>query len=292
MTAPIDWQYQLAGVYFNTGDEPDENGCLYAMPTPQGWEGAIFRGTSTPIPFADGANISDSYLGARMIHGVGQITGPDAESIELAKQKLAGVCNSLLRADGLFVARLDTGMDVYCTVRLGGQLALDDRYGPESVSFDFLVQAGDPRKYSMVPIVATINSSTVVGGASYPISYPLLYAADTDVVTPTGTSTNAGNADAPFIATFNGPLNNPQLIDRLGQQRIPLNFDLPAGQSIVVDTLNETITLAGDDAYTAFDDINGTPLDELRVPAKGECDWLLLGQGSGNCVITSHDTFG
>lgn len=293
MSEPIDWDYHLGGViYFNTRGEPDDLGCQWAMSTPDGWESAVFRGTSTPIPFADGATINDSYLGARMIHGQGLLVGPNAESVELAKQRMAGLLNGMLRADSTFGARLDTGVEVFCTIRLGGQPAFPTRNGPESLLFDFLVQAGDPLKYGTILKTATVPSSTHVGGASYPMAYPVLYAADADVVTPTATSTNDGNADAPYVVTFNGPLNNPLLVDQLGGQRIPILTTIPPGQPIVIDTLNETVTQGGIDVYRFFDDVTGIPLSELRIPAAGECQWLLLGDGDGNAAVTSRDTSG
>lgn len=293
MTAPIDWDYNLGGViYFNTRLEPDDLGCLWGMPTPDGWESAVFRGTQTNVPFADGAEILDSYLGARMIHGQGQVTGPDAQAIELAKQRLIGLCNGMLRADSTFSARLDTGIEVFCTVRLGGQPAFPGRNGPESVAFDFLVQAGDPFKYSAVGRTATVPSSTHTGGATFPITFPVTFTPDADVTTPTATSTNAGNAAAPYVATFVGPLTNPILIDQLSGQRIPILSVIAAGQTIIVDTKAETVTQAGVDVYRFYDDVTGTPLDQLRIPAAGVSEWILLGDGTGDVTVTSNDTFG
>lgn len=301
ITEPIDWDYHLANtIYFNTRSEPDDLGCLWAMPTPDGWESAVFRGTQTNIPSADGAEILDSYLGARLIHGQGQVQGPNARAIELAKQRMEALCNQMLRADSTFGARLDTGVEVFCTVRLGGQPAFPTRNGPESVMFDFLVQAGDPRKYGAVLKTATVPSSTHVGGAFFPITFPVTFTPDADVTTPTATSTNAGNALAPFVVVFNGPLNAPLLIDSANDFRIPILTNLAAGQSITIDTLNETVVFSdGLDVYRFFDDATGTPLDQLRIPAAdlltgvaGECQWLLLGDGTGDAVITSRDTSG
>lgn len=298
MTEPIDWQFSLVtpagSLYFNTAGEPDDLGCLWAMPTPDGWDSATGRTNSSPLPSADGATILDGFKGARNIHGQnGQITGPGAAAIELAKRRLVSICESILRADGTFLHRTDAGDTLYATVRYGGPPAFPGtRFGPESVAFDFLVTAGDPRKYDVDVVTAVVASSTVQGGARYPVSYPLQYASDADVTTPTATSLNAGNADAPFVAAFAGDLNNPVLIDRLGGLRIPLNISLPAGQSITVDTLNETVQLGdGTDMYTAFDDLNGTPLSQLRIPRNGQCDWVLLGQGEGSCTVTSHNTY-
>lgn len=294
MSEPIDWDYNLGGIiYFNTRGEPDDLGCQWAMPTPDGWESAVFRGTSTPIPFADGATINDSYLGGRLIHGQGQVIGPDAQSIELAKQRMTGLLNSMLRADNTFGARLDTGTEVFCTIRLGGQPAFPGRNGPESLMFDFLVQAGDPYKYGTVVKNASVPSSTTVGGASFPWSFPVLFAADADVVSPTATSTNTGDADAPYVATFTGPLANPLLVDQLSGQRIPILKTLALGEApIVIDTKNETVTQNGEDVYRFFDDVTGTPLSQLRIPANGSCEWLLLGDGAGDCNVTSRDTSG
>lgn len=288
MTAPIDWEFRLGPIYFNTGQEPDDLGCQWAMPTPDGWDAPEFRGTTTDTPWADGADPGDAFDGARIIHGTGMIQASNAVRLEQAKTRLKTVIRSMFRADGQFEGRpLDGGPDRVCTVRAAGKVAFPSRPGASAVEFDFLVTAGDPLKYS-APASVTVISSTTLGGATFPMSFPVVFAADADTLSPTETTTNPGDVAAPFTVTFNGPLNNPTLIDRLSGQRIPLKVSLPVGRSITVDTAAQTVLNGdGDSAYTAFDDVTGTPLDELTIPGEGEAHWLLLGQGAGTAVVTS-----
>ena len=294
----IDWDWRLGNIYFNSRQEPDDLGCVWVMDTPEGWDSAEFRSTSSDIPFADGADVADGFYGARVIHGAGTVLGPDAAAIERAKRRLRQEVGNLARVDGQFYGRPDDDTaDVYCTVRMGGKVSFPTRSGPQIVDFDFVLIAGDHRKYSVGTNSIVVSSSTPVGGVLFPAQFPILFSPDIDTLTATDTSLNNGDLPAPFVATFIGPLRNPILIDRTSGSRLPLKMDIPAGRSVTVDTLAQTVISDGTNVYNVFNDVTGTPLSDLFIPAAdefgnpGASNWLLLGNGSGTVTIVSHSVY-
>lgn len=292
---PIDWQYQLGAIYFNTAGEPDDLGCLWGMGEPDGWASPPVRLTPTDIPYADGANVPDGYWSARTIHGTGLIVAPNMAALEAARRRLLNETR-LLRVDGQFIERpLDGLPNRFCTVRRLGPTAFPQRTsnlesGQEAVTFDFQLVAGDPLKYAVIPDVVEVSSSTILGGLSFPWTFPLTFTSDALIDVGSPFSPNTGDVDAPYVASFAGPLVNPVLIDRLSGQRIGLMATIPATRAVVVDTHNETVTIDGDsvDDYLTGD---STPLENLMIPAGGECEWLLLGAGDGAVTVTSAAAF-
>lgn len=299
-TAPVptDWQYHLVGpqndVYFNTGGEPDDLGCVYVMPEPAGWDSPAMRLTPSDIPYTDGSNIPDGYLGSRTIHGIGTIQAPSNAALAAGRARLSQATRAL-RDDGQFIERPVDGSPLrYCTVRRLGSTQFPTRYptggqGLEAIAFDFQMVAGAPLKYDLVGKSVPVSSSTVAGGLTFPATFPITFTPDQDVLTPTQTSTNDGDFDTGYQAAFNGDLHNPVLVDRTSGGIIALRADVPPDRTVIVDTVEQTVTIDGEPIWSWLDTVRSTPLSQLRIPANGACHWVLRGQGNGNCVVTSKD---
>lgn len=287
---PIHWEFQLGQIYFNTEQEPDDLGCLWAMGIPDGWDSPPVRQQPTDLPYADGSDVPDSWWSARTIHGTGLVNAPNVVALEAAKRRLK-LETRFMRGDGQFIENpLDGGPARFCTVRRLGATAFPQRNGAESTTFDFQLVAADPFKYNVVPDIIPVSSATTAGGLSFPLTFPITFTSDADADADIATSPNVGDLDAPFSVAFTGPLTNPKLIDRLTGQRIGLMANLPAARTVIVDTRAQTVIL---DGASVFDYLtaDSTPLDELAIPAEGECDWQLLGQGSGQVVVTSRGAY-
>jgi len=287
---PTTWEFHLGSIFFNTCGEPDDLGCTWAMPTPDGWFSPESRVTTTDVPFADGAEISHVFFGARILHGVGSVIAPTWAALDQAIRRLHATTRLVdPTAPGLFVGR-ETDGDWGCSVLRGGKTAITSRHGTpggQSVAeFDFLLIAGDPHKYATVPTVVAVQSSTLAGGFASPFTSPVVSTPDTDTLTATSTSTNAGDLDTPIVVTFHGPLTGPLLVDRVSGRRLGLTVDVPAGRTVVVDAQYQTVMADETSLYSALDPTS-SPLDTLVVPGDGSCAWLLLGAGPGSAVVTS-----
>jgi len=172
----------------------------------------------------------------------------------------------------------------------GGKTAITSRHGTQGgrsvAEFDFLLIAGDPRKYATTPTVVAVQSSTVAGGFTSPFTSPFVSTPDADTRTATNSSTNTGDLDTPYVATFYGPLEGPLLVDQISGRRLGLMSSVPAGRTVVVDTQAQTVMADDTSVYSSLDPTS-TQLDQLVIPGGGQCAWLLLGAGSGSCVVTS-----
>lgn len=290
---PGSWQFRLGSIFFNTGNEPDDLGCLWTMPEPDGWESPAVRVNPVDIPYDDGQDIGDVYFQARTIHATGEIicTLPGqagVEGLEKAKSRLLQETR-LLRQDGQFVGRDSTGT-FYANCRRGDRTVFPTRAGPEATTFDFVLIAADPYKYALAPTVVQVNSTTLdSGGLTVPWRAPLLASPDISSSLPTQASHNLGDLDADFTAEFVGPLTNPKLIDRVSGMRIEVAASIPVGRSITVDTKYRSVMEDVTPAYGVLTS-STTPLDQMFIPAGGACAWLLLGQGSGHVLVTHNDT--
>lgn len=132
----------------------------------------------------------------------------------------------------------------------------------------FILQffAPDPNLYdqSTQQISISIPSG---GGVTYPVIYPVTYAAKTG---GQATIVNVGDGDTFPVVTFVGPLTSPYIVNQTTGAVFKVNVTLGVGDVLVVDMANKTIVLNGTTNGMQYFDINNT--------------WLSL--QPGNNVIT------
>src|SRR5215212_1575130 len=89
------------------------------------------------------------------------------------------------------------------------------------------------------------------GGVTYPVIYPVTYAAKTG---GSVTVNNAGDSNTFPVVTFNGPLTSPYINNTTTGEVFKVNRTLAAGETLVVDMQNKTMVLnATTNALQYFD---------------------------------------
>lgn len=156
------------------------------------------------------------------------------------------------------------------------------RHGPVEVSAQVL--CADPRRYRLTEHVGTASLPTASGGVDYPLAYPLEYgvASSTALQAP-----NDGGAHTPLVATFNGPLTNPQLTSP--DWRLGFDMTLVAGERLVVDTSAGTALLDGTADRLETIRPDSDPLELCLIPPDGTTLTLTAADGTGNVQVVHRD---
>jgi hypothetical protein len=108
-------------------------------------------------------------------------------------------------------------------------------------------EATDPRLYSSVPAAVVLGLSGGTGGLEYPLSYPLSYGAGSD---SDGSIDNEGTISTTWTASIVGPVSNPRLTLGATGQYIEINGEIPAGSTMVLDSLTRSVLLNGSPRQT------------------------------------------
>lgn len=148
-------------------------------------------------------------------------------------------------------------------------------------------QCADPRLYSGVQTQLTARlpvGDPASGTGAYPLTYGSTYA---NLIAGGGpqSATNNGNAASPPVYTISGPVTSPSITitDANGTRQTTFNLVLVAGDSLVVDVLNKTVTLNGAARY-GFS--SGTPIENLSL-APGTSAISLNGTGDASVQLTA-----
>lgn len=127
-----------------------------------------------------------------------------------------------------------------------------------------MLVAADPLIYDNVLNTTVLNIPAATGGLSWPLSWPLSWGS---AVSGSSNFVNTGNATTFPIITFTGPLTNPSIIKNspAPAQSLTFTINLAGGDTLVVDTANQTIIY------------NGTA---SRYNALGASQWFGLDPGT------------
>ncbi|GII89617.1 hypothetical protein Ssi03_76070 [Sphaerisporangium siamense] len=139
---------------------------------------------------------------------------------------------------------------------LGQTLVAFGKFANRLLSVDQLFAAGvalavplqwrcaDPRLYELAEQSATIGAPTGgSGGLTYPLTYPLSYG--TPAGPATATCVNTGNEATNPVLVFTGPITTPRMVNSTLGRSLEFDLDLPAGQTLTVDTDAGTVLLNG-----------------------------------------------
>jgi hypothetical protein len=204
-----------------------------------------------------GDHVGDMFARARIVTVEGTIADP-AERDALA-QALAAV--SLVRSDVTDLTVTTFGTALTTGARLiRRSLPVGLRYGAGLVPFALQWRCPDPLRYGQAQSAKSTGLPTSGGGLTYPLTYPLDYGAAGDPGQVT--LTNDGTAEAPIVFTVSGPLPSGWQVSA-GDQRLIYPVEVPAGETLTVDTAAGTIVAQG----TADRRANLTVADWIVVPA-------------------------
>lgn len=135
---------------------------------------------------------------------------------------------------------------------VSGRLIPGDRaYGYYGASLSLQFECSDPRRYSVGENVWRLSMPVVEQvGLQYPLNYPLDYGVET--LPSSGTLTNDGDVLTPVTLVFNGPMENPGIINSTLNAKMRFNLTLTENDTLTVNTRTGTVLLnnTADRLYT------------------------------------------
>lgn len=203
------------------------------------------RVADEPLAQRHGVQAGSDWMGALRIVFDIVVNG---SSLSDAESKLAT----------LAAAFQPSATDVPLDVRIGGSPSEYRLYGRprgvltkldrKAIGGVFLARAvfvaTDPRKYDVDQSSATTGLSAASGGLTFSASAPFVFG--TGGAGSTMSCQNDGTFDAPWVATFTGPLVAPELVHVDTGKRLTLSgASLVAGDSLVLDSKTRTVLLNG-----------------------------------------------
>ncbi|MFJ3900437.1 phage distal tail protein [Streptomyces sp. NPDC090025] len=111
--------------------------------------------------------------------------------------------------------------------------------GSSKMSVQWLTS--DPRRYAVNEQTATTTPPQPESGLSWPLVWPLNWGEAKS--TGDAVVDNVGSAPTHPVIVFRGPCSMPTVTDRVSKRRLRYAIDLAAGDELVVDTANGSVTL-------------------------------------------------
>ncbi len=239
MSAPADWQWDIAGV--TLGD-----GTVYGIVASAGLHGAEeIRSSDDPRPQAHGVFLGRDYLGARLVSLEVAITADDAAAARAAVEELAAAWHMTGPAEG------ETEP---LRFRLPGRPAQRLMGRPRRAAFDTSrLQAGrvraeleyfaaDPYIYADEAESVALPLTAESVGRTYPRTYPLTYGA---ALSGVAIVTNSGTVPTHPTIRIVGPVDNPQVENVTAGEYVRIALSLTADDYLDVDMASGTVMLNG-----------------------------------------------
>lgn len=152
---------------------------------------------------------------------------------------------------------------VYGTVSARA-IPVDYSYSYYGAQVTLQFECGDPRKYSLGEISQSISMPTpIVDGLDYPLVYPLDYGIAQQ--TADATIVNEGDAEAPIILNFSGPVVNPKLFNNTTGEYLGFGITLTSDDILTVNTRTGTVVInsGADRLYTR--DLASSPIMSFNL---------------------------
>lgn len=231
-----DGQIQWAGLLIGPGTpfNVDRTGL-------QGWEDLPeYDSSDADRPTSHGAWPGSRYAKPRKISGtVVLMPGPDAtaSAVRALRQSLA-----LLDEERWLTVRLH-GELLAVRARIAQRVVPADQgfatQGSSKMSIQWL--ASDPRRYAVNEQSASTTPPQPETGLTWPLTWPLNWGQAKS--TGDAVAENTGSAATHPVIVFRGPCSMPTVTERVSKRRLRYAIDLAAGDELVVDTANGTVTL-------------------------------------------------
>lgn len=260
----------------NDRDDPDFVGLLNPDDGISGLDSPEVRESSDVLPERDGGVHGNFYHGRRpvVLSGIIWPEGITYATANARAERLARATNAM-RADGELRWTETGSVEKRILFRRQQPLRITGRYAKT-------FQA------SLVSARAEIESSAVVGlvldsgvpgatGFVSPLTSPLTSS------TPPGGQVlafNAGSAPAYPFMVISGPITNPRVLNNSTGEEFRLGYDLPAGETLHVDTWARTVLLNGSPGASRYSAVE-FPLSVWWALQPGNNDVRLNATASG-----------
>jgi hypothetical protein len=226
----------------------DAQGTVWYLRKVEGWqEGPSVRLGMTSRPAEHGAFDGPAFLEPRIVTLSGTAVGSSYAGTKQARDIMASVLGDPTLGLQTLTIRAPGYLPMQADVRRSDVVKTTER-GKDGLTFDWslIAVAPDPLRYSTVLTQVTTGLPIVgAGGLVFPLVFPLVFGAGTaggDL-----TVTNTGTIATWPILTLTGPLTGPSITNVTTGQTLAFlpSFSIAAGQSVVIDTKNRLVTLAG-----------------------------------------------
>ena len=215
----------------------------------------------------NGGYIGGQFYSARSISLQGAVVSSDVATVEAVRQAFQSA-----------IAGFDVTMTILTNAGASyviyAQLVDFDMPTPRDLfhhDWKLELQAPDPTIYDNTSggALSASIARVVSGGYSYPVTYPVTYAAGT----PPTTVTNGGTIEVYPVVTLNNIMTNPVVANLTTNQLFGLSpLTTSVGDKVVIDMLQHTVTL------------NGSSIFGLRTPSS---EWWPLDVGSNTISLTT-----
>lgn len=226
------------------------------------------RGINDPLPQGTGAVIGDKYEDAAIWTLAGVLHADDHASMQVEAQRIRGLINRLLRADGEMIW-LPSGFEpLTSTVRRHERPEVGNGRGLKKNVLLSLI-SGDPRVYQRQPVTVDLLPVEGVGFAE-PIAEPIAegFAGDTTTIE------NAGDADTPPVLRFYGPGSSFTLQCVTNGDATTYASEIPDGEFVEIDVANGTVYQNGSDYADRYEYIH-EDTDLHEIPPE-ESEWQFI----------------
>lgn len=225
------------------GGTKDEYGVDWGLTALDGWfDGWEGSSTVEQKSRADGGWVSPQYAGPRIVHVSGTISAPSWDTATQAWDRLL----SEFPFRELATMRVTTGdgavPEQMALVRQHEKPVLSNRFkGRAELSLSIV--APDPRKYATTTQTTSLVLPLLSGGIAPPLTPPFTVTGSTTV--SQATLTNAGTVTTYPMLTITGPCPSARISNLTTSESIRVVDAVPAGQTLVIDTLNGSASVNG-----------------------------------------------
>lgn len=268
------------GISLNVG--PDADGVTMTCATLAGWgsPGSKTSGQSREGEHGDSPT-PNPKLKPRILQLSGRIEAPTRLLREEAEHRLTAAFSL-----ELFDLSVVAAIPLRVRAERQGDITIEDDTDTKS-SWQAELKCPDPLRYGQAKQF-TLNLPAVSGGVRFPLRFPLRFTGST--VSGDVTVVNAGNIQAPTVATLTGPLDTPRLTNLRTGQWVQYNDSLAAGEFVVLYLRNPLTAL-----------LMGTAGRTGRVSTGGGGTWgvrpgenviaFRAADGTGTALLDLSDTY-
>lgn len=266
---------------FNDPTDPDYVGMLSNI---SGFDSPELRESADDLVEMDGGIHGDFWYGRRPFTMEGVIFGHASGAERNYRVVRLQQATNAMRGDLTLEWTPDGGVAQFITGRRQQPLRIE---GPWNKTFQFAGVAADPRIYSQSLFTSQVDAGADDGTIGF--GFDLSFDIDFGVAPVVGQifATNDGNTETFPIYTFTGPGVSPAVQNVTTGKTIAMLYTLAAGEALVVDTLNRTVSLG-----TLTSDASGTVVDPATLVTKYSAldftntDWGGLVPGSNDLRLS------
>lgn len=241
--------WELDGWTAYTGAPPaDDLGCRWKVLRHTGWAGSTgVRGMTDDRPRQDGGESGESFRKARLVTVSGRVEAPDHDSLIAGMERLSALLSNPQVAT--LAVTSEAGLRRQADVELADDVDITQVSG-RWARWTLDLRAPDHRKYgdeqtaqTGLPVATTgLTLDAVTGVTLDAVTGVTLAAGGADGLVQV---TNGGRAATHPVLEFVGPVLGPRVQSLTTGLSLDFSTDVPAGQSLLIDTYAGTVLLNG-----------------------------------------------